>query len=300
MLLRFLFLILSCGLFADPLVVGYYNNTAQYRPGAGACLPSHLQPVMEKLDVLNYAFLQVGYQSITKPIGPTHDGQIYWAEWNDEQLLKELRQKNPLLKILISVRVPEESKQTSFITSAFEIVSQLDLQGLDIVGLLDLSLLKEFRTAIEARGSPFILTSSVGAASAEDLKAASPFVDWFNLLPDETLENRLQEYMKAGIPKDKLVVGLSTEGTCPETISGYYTKKPGCLAYYEIIDGLEGALFAASQVRYESPESAFLKGRSILQNQLRGALILTLDTDNFMDPLGPFALTEALIEGMKP
>lgn len=289
--------------YADPLLIGYYSNQAQYRPGAGACLPSSLTPIVERLDVLNYTFLPVNYQSCAKVAGPTNDWQIHFAEWNDEELLKQIREKSPTLKILVSVKnlsIKDPEKCKAFITSLFALTTRLQLQGIDINGTHLQPLLQALRTSINEKGSSLLVSVTSLKSTPEELLSYAPFVDWFNIMPTETQEKLLEEYLQAGVPAEKLTLGVASSGECSSTISGYYTKKPGFLAYYEIVDGLENGLFNESQISYEKPEKAYQKGRFALQHQLKGASLMNLDTDNFMDPLCPFAITEALKEGLTP
>lgn len=293
----FFLLFLLHPLIAAPLLIGYYSNQAQYRPGAAACLPEHLGPVVRELDVLNYSYLHVNYQSAVKPAGPTNDWQIHFAEWNDEEYLKELRQRYPSLKIFVSLQhlvLPHEEACQAFAQSALSFTEKWQLQGLDIAGHALLPVLK----ALKVKSSSLMISVAIHDASAEELLELSPFVDWFNIQNTSQAEKLIESYIKAGVPAEKLALTVSCMGHCSSEISGYYTKKPGNLAYFEIIDGLDKGLFAASQITFATPEKALEKGRWALKNHLKGAVIMNLDSDNFMDPLLPFALTFSLKEGL--
>ena len=304
MLLRFFLFILLLPLISlkgAPLLIGCYNNQAQYRPGAGSCLPCNLTPILEKIDILNYGLLRVNFQSATRPIGPTNDWQIHFSEWNDELFLQELRAKNPSLKIIVSIKDPrimEREKQTILIESILLLCRRLSLQGIDIQceEEIPMTLLKALQ---ELAPENFILSLSLLTTSDEPLLAAAPYISFLTILPSEKQADMAGSLLLKGFPSEKLVLGVSSYGLVTGSYQGYYTREVGRLAYFEIIDGLDRALITESGALYEDPEKAYNKGLWIANNHLKGACLYNLDADNFMDPLSPFALTESLKEGLK-
>lgn len=292
----FLLSLLPFYLTADPLLCGYYSNKAQYRPGAGSCLPHNLNPILAKIDILHYGFLLVDAQGATRPVGPTNDSQIHFSEWNDEAFLKELREKNPSLKIIVTIHNPaikDADKQKAFIDSVIDLCHRFDLQGVDIQCDNEIysSLLKDLRSKAP---KDFIIALSPLASPASWAETA-PYVSFF-VVPSE---NMIKDLMQEGIPAEKIVMSLSSYGKAPASYQGYYTREPGSLAYFEIIDGLERGLIKESDVSYDDPEKAYNKGLWAAEMHLKGVALNSLDADSFMDPLAPFALTDALSEGLK-
>lgn len=302
MLRSFLFILLIplISLKGDPLLIGCYNNQAQYRPGSGSCLPSNLSPILEKIDILNYGLLRFNFQSAIRPIGPTNDWQIHFSEWNDEIFLQELRAKNPSLKIIISIKDPqitEREKQIILSESILLLCQKFELQGIDIQcdEKIPITL---FKTLKELAPEHFILSLTLPYPSDEEALSVTPYISFLTVSPSEKQADIISSLLLAGFHCEKLVLGVSAYGRVTSTHQGYYTREPGKLAYFEIIDSLERDLITELHALYEDPEKIYAKGVWITKHLLKGAAIHTLDADNFMDSLSPFTLTESLKEGL--
>ncbi|XP_023564402.1 chitinase-3-like protein 1 [Octodon degus] len=132
--------------------------------------------------------------------------------------------------------------------------------------------------------------------------------------------------LRLGVPASKLVMGIPTFGksytlASSETgvgapilgpgLAGRFTKEAGTLAYYEVCDFLRGATVhrIASQkvpyatkgnqwVGYDDQESVKSKAQYLKSKQLAGAMVWSLDLDDFQGSFCgqnlPFPLTNAI------
>ncbi|XP_043819844.1 chitinase-3-like protein 1 [Dromiciops gliroides] len=132
-----------------------------------------------------------------------------------------------------------------------------------------------------------------------------------------------------GAPASKLVMGIPTFGNSftlasadsevgaavlgPGT-AGLYTQEPGILAYYEVCEFLPGATVKKileqkvsyatkgnQWVGYEDQESVRMKVQYLKSRQLAGAMVWTLDLDDFQGTLcnqKPYPLTGAIKDAL--
>jgi chitinase len=147
-----------------------------------------------------------------------------------------------------------------------------------------------------------------------------------------------QQYPSQSTPASKIIVGLATYGrtfggvTFPSPLAnqpfgpgasflypggpGYYSGQSGMLSYYEILGNFKTNFYEGTQtnpltqtayawgqqlktwVSYDSASTAASKGKYVVDNNLGGAMIYTLDFDNFFDVLVPYALTNEVADGL--
>jgi chitinase len=147
-----------------------------------------------------------------------------------------------------------------------------------------------------------------------------------------------QQFPSQSTPPSKIIVGVGAYGrtfggvTFPSPLTGqpfgpgapfqfaggpgFYTGESGLLAYYEILGNLKTNFYEGTQtnpvtltayawgktqktwVSYDSSATAFAKGQYILNSNLAGGMIFSLDYDNFFDAIEPFAITNGLGSGM--
>lgn len=97
---------------------------------------------------------------------------------------------------------------------------------------------------------------------------------------------------------------------------GECTGDAGILAYYEILGNLKTNFFQGSAtnsitsaayawginlknwVSYDSPATAFAKGQYILNANLGGGMVFSLDCDSFFDTEEPYGVTQGLAKGL--
>lgn len=186
------------------VTVCYYTNWAQYRYGDAKFLPENVDA--ELCTHVLYAFAQIDPQ--------THEVKNY--EWNDDSMIARvlaLKQKNPNLKVLISVggwnheKEPRYTKmvQTAatrkiFIDSLLKYMSDHHFDGFDIdweypgnrgspAGDKEkyTTLLSEVRSAFQKTNPSFIFTASVAAGrpvikAAYEINKIKNYLDWINLM----------------------------------------------------------------------------------------------------------------------
>jgi GH18 family chitinase len=147
-----------------------------------------------------------------------------------------------------------------------------------------------------------------------------------------------QQYPSQSTSASKIIVGLATYGrtfggvTFPSSLAnqpfgpgasfqypggpGYYSGQSGMLSYYEILGNFKTNFYEGTEpnpvtqtayawgqqlktwVSYDSANTASLKAKYIMENNLGGAMIYTLDFDNFFDVIGPYALTNEMAESL--
>ncbi len=73
---------------ADPLLLGYYSNWAQFRPKPGDFKPDDLKPIIGRLTDIHYAYLFFNYNAQTR--FPTNDWKIQFTEFNDSAKLSQV------------------------------------------------------------------------------------------------------------------------------------------------------------------------------------------------------------------
>ena len=197
-------------------------------------------------------------------------------------------------------------------------------------------LLKEFRDAIRAdarttRKAPLLLT--VAMPGFEPTRYYEPaevakYVDWINLMaydfagswsattgvnaPSPAIRSVVDAYVSAGVPREKIVLGMPTYGHSFAGVDaqqpnaphkgkgpkGKCTREPGSLASFEVAEllrsgALRGAWDSASAtpyaydpatrvwVTYDDTTSLRIKTNLIEQMQLGGAMFWSLDTDDY-------------------
>jgi len=209
------------------------------------------------------------------------------------------------------------------------------------------ALLAEFRAALDAQGRQdgraYLLTIAAPAGNQVrqyDLAAIHPFLDWLNVmtydfnggwsdrtgfnapLPAPEGEPRaaasLQIYLDAGVPADKVVMGVPFYGRgwggVPDTNDGLgqpFTRLPGeqgSFKYSELADFLSGMtrywseeaqvpwLYNATtqiMISYDDPESLALKAAYVREHGLGGVMIWELGSDD-----AEHSLLSAVNEGL--
>jgi len=205
------------------------------------------------------------------------------------------------------------------------------------------SLLSEFRTAIQQHakqtGKTLLLTLAAPAAPANIANfkpgASAAFVDWINLMSYDfhgdwdgktgfntpmtdssgaqfSVTQSVQNYLNAGVPPSKLVVGMATYGRSFALSSASCavgtvansggaqscTNTPGTLAYYEAasylkLPGTQSLFDATTQstyacnldtnmwISYDDVKSLSYKMALVNKLGLAGGMVWTLDFDDF-------------------
>lgn len=212
-----------------------------------------------------------------------------------------------------------------------------------------LALLQEFR---QTAGPDFLITaataavpkgSKTGDSFFQWLAQCAQYLDWFNVMsydyhgafddpntmgtganapllqdsvPNGTfdIKNTVESYLKASIPKEKIVLGLPTYGrsyVIEDRTDGFgkpfssagpagsATATPGILAYYEILEKIANGeldvqkwddatltLYAYSTktglwVSYDDPQSLGYKVSYLTEKELEGAMVWAIDMDSF-------------------
>ena len=197
-------------------------------------------------------------------------------------------------------------------------------------------LLRELRAAIRAEAQrtgkpPLLLTVAMpGFDPTQWYEPAdvAQYVDWINLMaydfagawssatgmnaPAPTIRQVVDAYVAAGVPREKIVLGMPTYGHSFAGVDtrqpnaphkgkgpkGKCTREPGSLASFEVADqlrtgSLRGAWDSASAtpyaydsaakvwVTYDDTASLRLKAGIIEDMQLGGAMFWSLDTDDY-------------------
>jgi chitinase len=215
----------------------------------------------EKLTHINYAFVDVRYNRawLTNEVTDTVNFRK----------LNLLKQKNPDLKILISIggwswsenfsdAVLTDTSRIAFAKSAIDIVRKYDLDGIDIdweypakpgeegniyrpedkqnFTLMFQEISKQLKAVEEETGKKILLTTAVGAGSSfishTEMAKVQQYVDYINLMTydngsdslarhhtnlypsgkfadEKSVERTVREFMAAGVPAHKLVVGIA-------------------------------------------------------------------------------------------
>lgn len=218
----------------------------------------------EKLTHINYAFVDV------------KDNRAFLRKEATDTInlinLKKLKEKNPLLKILISIggwswsknfsdAVLSDSSRLGFASSAADLVKRFDLDGVDIdweypgqIGdgniyrpedkenftLMLRELKNSLNTFTTSSGDHHLLTIAAGADSSflshTNMKEAQKYLDYINLMTydfkdegdpvaghhtnlyaggnghDMYTELSVRNYIAAGVPANKIVVGAAFYG----------------------------------------------------------------------------------------
>ena len=203
---------------------------------------------------------------------------------------------------------------------------------------LDADVMNRRPLIVSARVSPMPDTVS----AAYDIPVISKYIDLFNLasfdfndgspntlrhgsplysgsvkrdLNDNNVEAAINMWINAGLPGNKLVVGIPSHGNTYQIPNGWHTiggpaigvgakgtwtQKEGLLSYYEIclnivsgwtrlMDTAQGVPHAYTNdqwVGYDDAESVQLKAEYVLQNSLRGIMIDDIGMDDFRDECG--------------
>jgi len=212
-------------------------------------------------------------------------------------------------------------------------------------------LLKDFREAIEAENlSPgqdrLLLTIAAPAGASNynryELSKIHLYLDWINLMTYDlhgswdpvtghhtamqgplSIENAVQGYLNAGVPSEKIILGLGSYGrsftlstldnglSAPTSGGGTAatcTREAGFMAYYEIQDQIAAGatLFRIPNtmepyitwgnqwVGYDDPTSLAVKTDYIKDNALGGGMFWAIDLDDFNNgyPLISFVAQE--------
>ena len=150
-------LVLSSNIFPNPTISTYFPNWAQYNPNPYTFTPAKLSPIINEINVINYAFAYFcPSSSMIQPywVNPPYSVcngkqpfQITNIEYNDEQMYKEIinyKKTNPNLKVFISVggwnfpsnfystMVSNVEYRTTFINSVVAYLNKYGFDGLDI------------------------------------------------------------------------------------------------------------------------------------------------------------------------
>lgn len=150
---RFILLFVSISLSslqADPLLIGYYSNWAQFRPEPGNFLPENITPILPKLTDIHYAYLFFNYNAETR--FPTNDWKIQLTQFNDDENIKKVVQlagsRNVYACVggwdfndptqvygsttfpFFSEMVADTNKSTPFIQSAIALCQKYQLAGI--------------------------------------------------------------------------------------------------------------------------------------------------------------------------
>ncbi|XP_041639566.1 chitinase-3-like protein 1 [Cheilinus undulatus] len=91
-------------------LVCYFSNMSRYRTGVGKYLPDNVDPVLCTHLVYSYAIID-------------HENKLAESEWNEKNVYRSftrLKQRNSLLKTLLSVRVNEDRARFSIMASSAE------------------------------------------------------------------------------------------------------------------------------------------------------------------------------------
>lgn len=220
--LCFMFFCLSLFLIAMPAlqaaepykIVGYYPNWAMYRD-----TPFYPKDIDAKLLThINYAFVKIDTQGNFILFDPWADVE-HRTDWNQEKpywgnflQLKELKEKNPHLKTLVSVggwtlsdpfsEMAENPKaRENFIRQAIAFTEKYGFDGIDIdweyPGFAEHSgrpqdkenfnqLLMELHQAAKAHEPPLLVTIAAPAGPSHyknmDVATIHQFLDWINLM----------------------------------------------------------------------------------------------------------------------
>ncbi|XP_047609878.1 chitotriosidase-1 isoform X4 [Phacochoerus africanus] len=245
-------------------LVCYFTNWTQYREGAARFLPKDVDPNL--CTHLIYAFAGM------------NNHQLSSTEWNDEALYKDfngLKKMNPKLKTLLAVGGWNFGTQKN--------LDFLSLMAYDFHGLWEKT---------TGHHSPLYRRQGESGAAAE-----------FNV------DSAVQQWLQKGTPANKLILGMPTYGRSftlassldtgvgvPATgpgAPGPFTKEGGLLAYFEVCSW-KGAsehrikeqkvpyAFQGNQwVGFDDTESFKTKVRYLKQKRLGGAMVWTLDMDDF-------------------
>jgi len=321
-------------------IVGYAGHDAQASRIAA-----------EKLTALNYAFAHIDAGRVVFDQPGTADALAR---------LRELKARNPQLKILISVggwgadgfsdAAVSESSRSEFADSAAEMIARHQLDGIDVdweypglpgpgirhrpqdkqnFTLLLQALRQRFdRLAHEHRrnNDPYLITAAVADrefVSEIDLHRVGAVLDWVNLMTydfhnsltpttghhsalhrsatsasnERTVERSVQQFLDAGVPARKLVIGVPFYGRAFADVAAEnhgldqaYARYAGDQAWPQLVSDFIGRngyvrywddmaqepyLWNAQThtfVSYDDPQSLALKAQFVKAHHLGGAM----------------------------
>ncbi|MDH6533604.1 glycoside hydrolase [Parabacteroides sp. 52] len=216
----------------------------------------------------------------------------------------------------------DETHRRSFAADCKRVIHEFDLDGIDIdweyptSSMANISsspedtqnytlLMRDIRAAI---GKEMLLTqATVASAQYIDFKAIDPYIDFTNIMAYDmasspkhhaalyrsenaggiTSDEAVKAHLAAGVPPQKLVLGMPFYGRADESLSHFtdykkiekltgYTRKWDDTAQVPYLTNDQG-LFVCG---YDDPQSLAIKCQYILDNGLLGAMYWDYDGDN--------------------
>uniref|UniRef100_A0A182UNF8 GH18 domain-containing protein n=1 Tax=Anopheles merus TaxID=30066 RepID=A0A182UNF8_ANOME len=296
-------------------VFGFYGGWATYRSGKGKCTVKDLNPHL--CTHLIYAFVE-----------PKDDGTLIRKDDNEKNAMenfnnllnvREFCKEHGFNGADIDWEFPESSSDHSnFVLLLSALASELHSR--DLILTTSVGVNREYDVSGIARHVDYILLMSYDYNGTWDRYTGhnAPLC-WGAVETDYqrrlNVKASVRDWIGGGAPKSKLIVGLaaygrtftlsstSTEGTRRPTSGpgrkGPYTDEAGVLAYYEVKNMFEQRMWDSDQdvpyavsgdqwVSYDDPQSIRKKCEFINSEGLGGAMIWSIDQDEFQD--GKFTL----------